>query len=223
MDWIGPTGSTSRRTGIARTARRHDARRIRQRSAGRKSLWLGRIGRQREVRRRLSRRCRQGLERQRRLLRQTRPGEHRRRRVHQRGRRRHQRPTSTSIRTRRYATGISNGGMLAYALACNTGTFAAIGPDSATQLDKCAAPHPTSVMHIHGTADRSRPRRPADPRSAVRNVFCRRRRTGTSVASSEWPHASPRTALGRRCGRAAHRSARRGAGYYSCCATVGKM
>ena len=44
--------------------------------------------------------------------------------------------------------------MLTYALACNTGTFAAIGPDSATQLDKCAAPHPTSVMHIHGTADR---------------------------------------------------------------------
>jgi polyhydroxybutyrate depolymerase len=54
---------------------------------------------------------------------------------------------------RRYATGISNGGMLAYALACDTGTFAAIGPDSATQLDKCAAPRPTSVMHIHGTAD----------------------------------------------------------------------
>jgi polyhydroxybutyrate depolymerase len=50
---------------------------------------------------------------------------------------------------RRYATGISNGGMLAYALACNTGT---VGPDSATQLDKCAAPHPTSVMQIHGTA-----------------------------------------------------------------------
>lgn len=53
-----------------------------------------------------------------------------------------------------YATGISNGGMMAYALACNTGTFAAIGPDSATQLDACRAPHPTSVMHIHGTADR---------------------------------------------------------------------
>jgi polyhydroxybutyrate depolymerase len=55
---------------------------------------------------------------------------------------------------RRYATGISNGGMLAYTLACNTATFAAIGPDSATQLDACAAPHPTSVMHIHGTGDR---------------------------------------------------------------------
>jgi polyhydroxybutyrate depolymerase len=55
---------------------------------------------------------------------------------------------------RRYATGISNGGMMAYALACNTGIFAAIGPDSATQLDACKAPHPTSVLHIHGTADR---------------------------------------------------------------------
>ncbi len=53
-----------------------------------------------------------------------------------------------------YATGISNGGMMAYALACNTSTFAAIGPDSATQLDPGTAPRPTSVMHIHGTADR---------------------------------------------------------------------
>ena len=32
--------------------------------------------------------------------------------------------------SRVYATGISNGGMMSYALACNTGTFAAIGPDS---------------------------------------------------------------------------------------------
>lgn len=58
-------------------------------------------------------------------------------------------------RARVFATGISNGGMMAYALACNTDTFAAIGPDAATQLDACAAPRPTSVMHIHGTADRS--------------------------------------------------------------------
>ena len=53
-----------------------------------------------------------------------------------------------------YATGISNGGMMSYTLACNTAVFAAIGPDSATQLDACGSPHPTSVMHIHGTADR---------------------------------------------------------------------
>lgn len=52
-----------------------------------------------------------------------------------------------------YATGISNGGMMTYALACNTAVFAAIGPDSATQLDTCGDPHPTSVLHIHGTAD----------------------------------------------------------------------
>ncbi|BBU24228.1 alpha/beta hydrolase family esterase [Mycobacterium xenopi] len=52
-----------------------------------------------------------------------------------------------------YATGISNGGIMAYRLACNTAIFAAVGPDSATQLDACRSPHPTSVMHIHGTAD----------------------------------------------------------------------
>ncbi|MCV7356922.1 extracellular catalytic domain type 1 short-chain-length polyhydroxyalkanoate depolymerase [Mycolicibacterium fluoranthenivorans] len=52
-----------------------------------------------------------------------------------------------------YATGISNGGMMTYALACHTTLFAAIGPDSATQLDPCPAPRPTSVLHIHGTAD----------------------------------------------------------------------
>lgn len=56
--------------------------------------------------------------------------------------------------TRIYATGISNGGMMAYRLACTTAVFAAIGPDSATQLDSCSAPSPTSVIHIHGTGDR---------------------------------------------------------------------
>jgi polyhydroxybutyrate depolymerase len=57
-------------------------------------------------------------------------------------------------RSRIYATGISNGGMMSYTLACNSGLFAAIGPDSATQLDPCGSPHPTSVVHLHGTADR---------------------------------------------------------------------
>lgn len=56
--------------------------------------------------------------------------------------------------TRVYASGISNGGIMSYTLACNTGVFAAIGPVAATQLDPCPSPHPTSVMHIHGTADR---------------------------------------------------------------------
>jgi polyhydroxybutyrate depolymerase len=56
--------------------------------------------------------------------------------------------------SRVYATGISNGGIMSYTLACETTLFAAIGPDSATQLNACRSPHPTSVMHIHGTADR---------------------------------------------------------------------
>jgi polyhydroxybutyrate depolymerase len=52
-----------------------------------------------------------------------------------------------------YATGISNGGMMAYALACGTNIFAAIGPDSATMLSDCATAAPISVIHIHGLAD----------------------------------------------------------------------
>jgi len=56
-----------------------------------------------------------------------------------------------------YATGISNGGIMAYTLACRTTIFAAIGPDSATELGSCPAPDPLSVIHIHGTADRNIP------------------------------------------------------------------
>jgi polyhydroxybutyrate depolymerase len=56
-----------------------------------------------------------------------------------------------------YATGISNGGIMAYRLACATRIFAAIGPVAATQLGPCPAPAPLSVIHIHGTADRSIP------------------------------------------------------------------
>ena len=56
-----------------------------------------------------------------------------------------------------YATGISNGGIMAYTLACHTAIFAAIGPDSATELGSCPAPHPLSVIHIHGTARHAHP------------------------------------------------------------------
>jgi polyhydroxybutyrate depolymerase len=56
-----------------------------------------------------------------------------------------------------FATGISNGGMFAYRLACDTTLFAAIGPDSATLLGACPSPAPLSVIHIHGTADQSIP------------------------------------------------------------------
>ena len=52
-----------------------------------------------------------------------------------------------------YATGMSNGGMMSYTLACDTTLFAAIGPVSGTQVDPCRSPHPASVVAIHGTAD----------------------------------------------------------------------
>jgi polyhydroxybutyrate depolymerase len=61
----------------------------------------------------------------------------------------------TSIDTSRvYATGMSNGAIMSFTLACETGIFAAIGPVAGTQLNQCRSPHPASVMHIHGTADR---------------------------------------------------------------------
>ncbi|HZC53944.1 MAG TPA: PHB depolymerase family esterase [Mycobacterium sp.] len=53
-----------------------------------------------------------------------------------------------------YATGMSNGGIMSYTLACTTDIFSAIGPVAGIQLNPCRSPHPTSVMHIHGTADR---------------------------------------------------------------------
>ncbi|MFC6015940.1 alpha/beta hydrolase family esterase [Plantactinospora solaniradicis] len=54
---------------------------------------------------------------------------------------------------RTYVAGMSNGGMLAYRLACETTTFAAIGVVAGKQLGQCPSPTPTSVIHIHGTAD----------------------------------------------------------------------
>jgi polyhydroxybutyrate depolymerase len=53
-----------------------------------------------------------------------------------------------------YATGMSNGAIMSFTLACATDIFAAIGPVAGTQLNPCRSPHPTSVIHIHGTADR---------------------------------------------------------------------
>lgn len=53
-----------------------------------------------------------------------------------------------------YATGMSNGAILSYTLACTTDMFAAIGPVAGTLLSPCRSPRPTSVMEIHGTSDR---------------------------------------------------------------------
>jgi polyhydroxybutyrate depolymerase len=55
--------------------------------------------------------------------------------------------------SRVYATGMSNGAIMSYTLACSTSLFAAIGPVAGTQLATCTSPRPVSVMAIHGTAD----------------------------------------------------------------------
>lgn len=57
--------------------------------------------------------------------------------------------------SRVYATGMSNGAMMSYRLACDTDTFAAIAPVAGTILGSCERPTPISVIAIHGEADDS--------------------------------------------------------------------
>jgi len=58
---------------------------------------------------------------------------------------------------RHYLAGMSNGGMLAYRIACDSSTFAAVTGVATTMLGDCPAPEPISVLHIHGTADETIP------------------------------------------------------------------
>jgi polyhydroxybutyrate depolymerase len=57
-----------------------------------------------------------------------------------------------------YSTGISNGAFMSYRLACESPlTLAAIGPVAGTFSKPCEHPKPTSVIAIHGLADRNVP------------------------------------------------------------------
>jgi polyhydroxybutyrate depolymerase len=60
-----------------------------------------------------------------------------------------------------YATGISNGGMMAYLVACTlAGRVAAIAPvagEMTMSPDECRPARPVAVLVIHGTADRNLP------------------------------------------------------------------
>jgi polyhydroxybutyrate depolymerase len=55
--------------------------------------------------------------------------------------------------TRTFATGMSNGAMMTYTLACETDLFAAIAPVAGTIVTPCDDPPPVSVLHIHGLDD----------------------------------------------------------------------
>ncbi|RJP49094.1 MAG: polyhydroxybutyrate depolymerase [Anaerolineaceae bacterium] len=54
-----------------------------------------------------------------------------------------------------YATGMSNGAMMSYRLACEAAdVFAAIAPVAGTlNFEPCAPSEPVAVLHFHGTAD----------------------------------------------------------------------
>ena len=57
--------------------------------------------------------------------------------------------------TRVYATGISNGAMMSYRLACELSTrIAAVAPVSGVLNAPCEPAMPVAILHIHGTADR---------------------------------------------------------------------
>lgn len=57
-----------------------------------------------------------------------------------------------------YATGMSNGAIFSYRLACEmSGMFAAIGPVAGTLNVDCQPAQPVSVIHFHGTSDRHLP------------------------------------------------------------------
>ncbi|MDT4990881.1 MAG: polyhydroxybutyrate depolymerase [Actinoplanes sp.] len=64
---------------------------------------------------------------------------------------------SLTDKSRIYATGISNGALMSYRLACDTTVFAAIAAVSGTMINSCARPAPISILAIHGTADATIP------------------------------------------------------------------
>jgi polyhydroxybutyrate depolymerase len=56
---------------------------------------------------------------------------------------------------RTFGTGMSNGAMMTYRLACETDLFAAIAPVAGTIVTACGDPAPASVLHLHGLDDGS--------------------------------------------------------------------
>ncbi|WP_433790976.1 extracellular catalytic domain type 1 short-chain-length polyhydroxyalkanoate depolymerase [Actinoplanes sp. CA-252034] len=55
------------------------------------------------------------------------------------------------------ATGMSNGAMMAYRLACDSTVFTAVAAVAGTLIGDCPHPAPVPVLHIHGVADGSVP------------------------------------------------------------------
>ncbi|WP_454856254.1 alpha/beta hydrolase family esterase [Promicromonospora soli] len=71
--------------------------------------------------------------------------------------------------SRTFATGMSNGAMMTYRMACDTDMFAAIAPVAGTVVTPCDSPPPASVLHIHGLDD-ERVRYDGEPGSGATRV-----------------------------------------------------
>jgi polyhydroxybutyrate depolymerase len=57
-----------------------------------------------------------------------------------------------------FATGISNGGLISYRLACElSNRIAAVAPVAATLVSQCSPKKPLSILHIHGLDDENIP------------------------------------------------------------------
>jgi len=68
-----------------------------------------------------------------------------------------------------YATGMSNGAMMSYRLACDSDVLAAVAAVAGTILGECNEPHPLSVLAIHGDADES-VRMDGEPGSGLESI-----------------------------------------------------
>jgi poly(3-hydroxybutyrate) depolymerase len=85
-----------------------------------------------------------------------------------------------------FAAGHSNGGMLAYRLACELAdTIVAVGVQSAAlEVDGCQPAQPVSLLHIHGTADENVPINGGTGPNAVSGVSFRPPRAGAKAIAT---------------------------------------
>jgi polyhydroxybutyrate depolymerase len=95
-----------------------------------------------------------------------------------------------------FAAGHSNGGILAYRLACEgSDVFVAIGVQSSSlETSTCRPSRPVSVIHIHGTADRNLPLRGGKGPNGISGVSFRRPIDGAgTLAAADGCAAKPTT------------------------------
>ena len=96
-------------------------------------------------------------------------------------------------RSRVYAVGHSNGGIMALRLACEASdVFAAVGAQSASlEFEPCAPRRPVSAMQIHGTADTNVPIAGGKGSGVANFSFSPPRKAAQTLAKGDGCHARP--------------------------------